>query len=88
MKKVIITALLVLVAASFAACGCQMSTTDTTPTTESTPATNDTILPDTMPTMGTNIPDPSVDTEMPIYTEGTEDTGMNGTIDNTTETQK
>ena len=35
------------------------------------------IIPDVLPTLETNIPDPSVDTEMPMYTDGTEDTTDN-----------
>jgi hypothetical protein len=31
-------------------------------------------MPDILPTMDTNIPDPDVDTQMPIYTEGTDST--------------
>lgn len=31
-----------------------------------------TIMPDTMPTLGTNIPDPDIDTKMPLYTDGTD----------------
>ena len=33
-----------------------------------------TILPDILPTLETNIPDPEVNTQMPIYTEGTDST--------------
>ena len=60
MKKYRIIALTIILALSFAACGRNNDT-----------GNNDmTILPDTMPTLETNIPDPDVDTKMPIYTDG------------------
>ncbi len=75
MKKYFAIALLVLVAASFAACGCQRTMDESTgDTTTTAPNAESNVLPDVIPTMDTNIPDPSVDTEMPIYTENTDNT--------------
>lgn len=73
MKKLIMIILAFTIAASFAACGCSKSMDSETsiPTTDS-PTTESGLVPDIMPTIETNIPDPSVDTQMPIYTEGTE----------------
>jgi hypothetical protein len=53
---------------SLSACGCSNSM----PGETQIPAT--TLIPDILPTMDTNIPDPEVDTQMPIYTEGTDST--------------
>lgn len=88
MKKAMITVLLVLVAASFAACGCQMNSEGTSTPTNSTTASTAPIVPDIMPTMDTNIPDPSVDTEMPIYTEDSNATNGTDMTGNTDMTQK
>ena len=68
MKKIAVFMLSLVIAGSFCACGRKNKPTPSTVM----PSTDMTILPDTMPTMGTNIPDPSVDTQMPIYTEGTD----------------
>lgn len=70
MKKMCIFMLTLIMAVSLCACGRKNNPTPSTVM----PSTDMTILPDTMPTMGTNIPDPSVDTQMPIYTEGTDTT--------------
>ncbi len=70
MKKLGIFMLILVIAASLCACG---RGNNETPGTVM-PSTDMAILPDTMPTLDTNIPDPSVDTQMPIYTEGTETT--------------
>ena len=51
---------------TLSACGCSMSTDGT-----HDPAA--TGMSDILPTLEQNIPDPDVDTEMPIYTEGTND---------------
>ena len=71
MKKISIYILTVVIALSLCACGRKDNQTPGT----IMPSTDTDILPDTMPTLDTNIPDPSVDTEMPIYTEGTDTTG-------------
>ena len=65
MKKIGVFMLTLAIAGSLCACGRKNNTM---------PSTDMSILPDTMPTMGTNIPDPSVDTQMPIYTDGTDTT--------------
>ena len=62
MKKICILALTLILTVSLAACG----------RGNDTPDTKMTILPDMNPTIDTNIPDPSVDTQMPIYTDGTD----------------
>lgn len=69
MKKSIIFTLLLVLTISLSACGRGSSKETSTPTIM--PTSDMTILPDTMPTFGTNIPDPDVDTSMPMYTEGT-----------------
>ena len=71
MKKCIILAWTLILALSLCACG--RNHTTTVPTTfNTTPSTDMNILPDTMPTLETNIPDPNVDTQMPGYTDGTD----------------
>lgn len=69
MKKYMIAALTLILALSFTACGRRNNQTDN----------NMTILPDPMPTLETNIPDPDVDTKMPVYTEGTDANTMDPT---------
>lgn len=64
MKAFISSILATIMALSLTACGCSSSMGDT-----QMPST--TILPDILPTLDTNIPDPEVDTQMPIYTEET-----------------
>lgn len=64
MRKCCMIALTVILALSLAACGRR----------NDTPDTGMTILPNMDPTIHTNIPDPDVDTKMPMYTDGT-DTG-------------
>ena len=70
MKKISIFVLTLVIAASLCACGRKKNDTPNTVM----PSTDMSILPETMPTLDTNIPDPSVDTQMPIYTEGTDTT--------------
>lgn len=70
MKRIGIFMLTLVIVASLCACGRR---NDGTPDTV-LPSTDMSILPDTMPTLDTNIPDPSVDTQMPIYTDGTDGT--------------
>lgn len=79
MKKITTIALAIIMAASLAACGRRNNNETSAPTTNATDY-NTTIIPDMDATIGTNIPDPNVDTSMPMYTNGTEDTtGTNGT---------
>ena len=84
MKKICIFALVLVFALSLAACG-RKDNNET-----SSPSTDMTIIPDIDPTIGTNIPDPSVDTSMPLYTDGngmtdeTGNTGMTGPVDGRT----
>lgn len=63
MKKISILLLALVIATGLAACGRNNDTGATD--------NNMTILPTSLPTIGTNIPDPEVDTQMPMYTEGT-----------------
>ena len=63
MKKFCIFALSILILLSFTACG-KRNNKDTEMT----------LLPTMDPTIGTNIPDPDVDTKMPMYTDGTDAT--------------
>ena len=80
MKKSLIITLLIVLAFSLAACGRDNGGNTSAPTI--IPTTDMNILPDTMPTVGTNIPDPDVDTSMPMYTDGTgatDSTGASGT---------
>lgn len=60
MKKFCIFTLTILLTMSLAACGRSSGNNDAT------------ILPSMDPTIGTNIPDPDVDTKMPMYTDGTD----------------
>ena len=82
MKKLFAIMISLLIVASFTACGCMRSTTGETsaPTVTTTAPTT---MPDIIPTIETNIPDPSVDTEMPIYTDGTDPMDDTITSDNT-----
>lgn len=64
MKALVTTLLATLFALSLTACGCSSNMPIETQPPVST------ILPDTIPTLDTNIPDPEVDTQMPIYTDG------------------
>ncbi len=77
MKNFGILAIVFVIIVSCAACGRNDDPETVAPTTNST-GTESTmipdVIPDVLPTIETNIPDPSVDTEMPMYTEGTEGT--------------
>ena len=71
MKKYIIFVLTIILALSL--CACRRNNAATTPNTSNVvPSTDMNVLPDTMPTLETNIPDPNVDTQMPGYTDGTD----------------
>ena len=79
MKALLTLMLAATLAVSLWACGCSNGTPGTT------------LMPDILPTIDTNIPDPEVDTQMPIYTEGTDGTTGFDTIipsDSHTETAK
>ena len=97
MKKYGIFALVLALAMSLAACGCQKQPEPTTPTVNTTVPTTlpETVpvIPETDPTIGTNIPDPNVDdSTMPTMdtdmngTDGTESTGMGDNFDQNPET--
>ena len=82
MRKIAVFLLAAMVCLSFAGCRSNMEVEplDTTaPATQPITTPPATTIPDTFDDM-TNIPDPSVDTEMPIYTEGT-DNNANETTD-------
>ena len=67
MKRHVLPAFILVTALSLTACRTATTPMDTQPSTNTQPttaATNPTILPN--PTIETNIPDPSVDTSMPI----------------------
>lgn len=83
MKKFSMIALALVVMLSFAACGRRKNNETSAPTTTASDF-NNTIIPNMDPTIATNIPDPSVDTSMPMYTDGTE--GTNGTDGSTSGT--
>ena len=68
MKTLLSLILTAALAASLSACGCSNSMV------QETQAPSTTLLPDIFPTMDTNIPDPEIDTQMPIYTEETNST--------------
>ena len=73
MKKITVYILALMLCVGLSACGRGNDTANTNPETM-LPSTDMNILPDTMPTGGTNIPDANVDTQMPIYTQGTNPT--------------
>lgn len=75
MKKISVILLALVMVASLSACGRNNDT-------GATDRNDMTILPTAIPTMETNIPDPEVDTQMPMYTD---DTGV--TVPGTVESQ-
>ena len=77
MKKFSIITLALVMIIALAACGRGNTDETSTPTTTSSDF-NPTIIPDMDPTIETNIPDPNVDSTMPIYTDGTESTDTTG----------
>ena len=82
MKKISIVILVFVMALSLAACGRNNNNAPGT-SAATNPSTDMNILPDMDPTLDTNIPDPSVDTSMPIYTDGTDSTdGSTGSTQN------
>ena len=83
MKVIIAVTLAIVLLLSFSACGCSNSMVGETKIPEAT------ILPSILPTLDTNIPDPDIDTQMPIYTDGTDSTdGTDVTIPHNTQTGK
>lgn len=78
MKKLSAIALVLFLTISLAACGGSGNGGTSTPDTTA-PSTGRPVMPSTNPTIDTNIPDPNVDTHMPMYTDGTQDTsGVGG----------
>lgn len=75
MKKISMIILALVMTFSLVACGRQNNNETSAPSTTASDR-NPTIIPDMDPTIHTNIPDPDVDTSMPMYTDGTE--GTNG----------
>lgn len=71
MKQISILLLSVLMALSIAACGCRNSNAPTVPPTI-LPEMTTPILPEMDPTLDTNIPDPSINEDIPTYTDGTD----------------
>ena len=80
MKKIALIALVLILALSICACG-RSNRNETTAST--TPSTTMDIIPGIDPTITTNIPDPSVNSTMPMYTDGTDVTDHTGITDNT-----
>ena len=68
MKSFLSTILMLVFVLGLTACGCSNSMADDTQTP------NTTLIPNILPTLDTNIPDPDIDTQMPIYTEGSDST--------------
>ena len=76
MKKFTIFALVMVLIFTFTACGRKNNTpTETKPVTTQ-PATEEMTLPTIDPTMGTNIPDPEVDSTMPDLMDPTSDANV------------
>lgn len=69
MKKYVMIALVLVLALSLCACGRRNDTPVNT-----MPSTDMSVIPDMDATLDTNIPDPNVDTEMPLYTDNTNST--------------
>lgn len=86
MKKAGMIALTLVLTLSLAACGRKNNNATTPMSTQS--ATETTIIPNIIPTMETNIPDPNVDATMPMYTnDNTTETETTGTTSATTPTR-
>lgn len=81
MKRLSIIALVLVLTLSLVACGRRDNGETSAPTT-TTPSTDMTIIPHMDPTLDTNIPDPNVDSSMPMYTEGTNSTDPMGETGN------
>ena len=65
MKKFTIFALVMVLIFTFTACGKKTDIPNATTPTATQPVTEDMTIPTIDPTMGTNIPDPEVDSSMP-----------------------
>lgn len=74
MKRIQILLLTATLILCLAACG--RSDRNDMSATSTMPNSGMTIMPN--PTFDTNIPDPDVDTKMPIYTDGTDPTDASG----------
>ena len=73
MKKLLIVMVALMLSISLCACGRRNDPVNTEPNSIM-PSTDMHILPSMDPTLDTNIPDPNVDSQMPLYTEGSEAT--------------
>lgn len=71
MKKHCVIGMVMLLCFSLAACGRRNNKPEMT------------IIPTIDPTITTNIPDPDVDTQMPIFTEGTDPTNWTDPAEST-----
>ena len=69
MKKLCIIALALILTLSLAACGRK----NKNETNNTTPSTNNSVMPSTDPTKGTNVPDPDVEGAVPDGTNGMDD---------------
>lgn len=82
MKRIVIIALVLVLACSIAACGCQNSS-DMNNTTATTKATTN---PTTEPMIDPTILDPTFETNIPDSTVNENSTGHTGTTDSTENT--
>lgn len=80
MKKIAIILLVLLIALSICACGRSDRDETSIPTEPSSPIN---ILPSMDPTIDTNIPDPDVNSTMPMYTDATDSTDDTGDMGET-----
>ncbi len=80
MKKITIVLLIVVIALSICACGRSDRDETSIPTQPSNPIN---IMPSMDPTIDTNIPDPDVNSTMPMYTDGTDATNSTGNVGGT-----
>lgn len=80
MKKIAIILLVLLIALSICACGRSDRDETSIPTEPSNPIN---ILPSMDPTIDTNIPDPDVNSTMPMYTDATDSTDDTGDMGET-----
>lgn len=74
MKKVSIAMIILALTVSLSACGNRQYPSQTTPSTAPTATASPSTTPAIDPTMGTNIPDPDVNTSMPDMTGSSEST--------------
>ena len=71
MTKFTVFALVMVLIFTFTACGKKTDTPKATAPVATQPETEDMTIPTIDPTMGTNIPDPEVDSSMPDMTDPT-----------------